>query len=148
MGAGCVHHMEIVPPAIPRDPPRPNPTPHQANSLGHLPGPLGQLSGRILSRNHRGPVARNYMSCNGTQAGKQYKVYLPGVRPGRRNIFPTCWLLQQPEIVRETPVLVIYMPSSCSRAPAEYNLVQTQIGLCRHYKSDTDSPDERSSPRG
>ena len=44
----------------PMTPPRPNPAPHQANRLGHLSGPLGQLSGRILSRKHRGPVARNH----------------------------------------------------------------------------------------
>jgi hypothetical protein len=130
----------------PMTPPRPNPAPHQANRLGHLSGPLGQLSGRILSRKHRGPVARNYMSCNGTQAGKGHKLYLPGVRPGRRNIFPTWWLLQQPEIrARDSGSGHIH----ALEGAAEYDLVQTQnYALFCHAKRDTDSPDERSSRRG
>jgi hypothetical protein len=85
--------------------PHPNPAPHQANTLGHLPGPrrsnfLGELGCR------QQPLASRVWG------KKLYKLECSHAGKGLKHIFTTCWLLQRSEIRAGAPNLVIHMPSS------------------------------------
>ena len=69
-GAGCVHHMEIVPPAIPRDPPRAqNPPPTKPTVSDTFLARWGSFRSKLRCRQQRGSGARNHISHNALNRG-------------------------------------------------------------------------------